>query len=73
MNKSRSRFRIKPMFKDIKVRYGGSAALLIALVVAILVVFNLVVSSFDWRIDLTANKLFSLSQQSQRIKQLDKD
>lgn len=74
MNKSRSRFRIKPMFKDIKVRYGGSAALLIALVVAILVVFNLVVSSFDWRIDLTANKLFSLSQQSQQVlEQLDKD
>jgi len=66
--------KIKPMFADTKVRYGGSAALLTALVVAVLVVLNLVVSSFDWRIDLTANKLFSLSTQSQQLmQQLDKD
>lgn len=45
-----SRFRL--------VRYGGSAALLVALVVAVLVVLNLVVGSFDFRLDLTANKLF---------------
>ena len=61
-----SRFRL--------VRYGGSAALLVALVVAVLVVLNLVVGSFDFRLDLTANKLFSLSTQSQQLlKQLDRD
>jgi len=48
--------------------------LTIAMVVAILVVLNLVVSSFDLRVDLTANKMFSLSPQSvQILKQLDKD
>ena len=57
----------KALFKDRKFRYGGSSALLTVLVIAIIVVINLIVRSYDLRVDLTENKLYSLSEQTLRI------
>lgn len=54
-------------FKNKRAQYGGYAALMIALVLAILIVINLVVGQFSIKLDLTENKMFSLSQQTYDI------
>jgi len=51
-------------FKDKRVRYGGYASMMTAFVVAILIIINLMVGQFDYKLDLTENKMFSLSQQT---------
>ena len=51
-------------FKDKRVRYGGYASMMTAFVVAILIIINLMVGQLDYKLDLTENKMFSLSQQT---------
>ena len=50
----------------IKSLYGGYATLLTAFVLAILVVVNLVVGQIPYKLDLTQNQMFSLSDQTKR-------
>ena len=54
-------------FKDKKFKYGGYATLLTAFVLAILVVVNLVVGQIPYRLDLTENRMFSLSDQTEKV------
>ena len=52
---------------DTKIRYGGYAALITIVVLAALVLVNLLVQQIPAQIDLTENKLFSLSEQSLKL------
>lgn len=57
-----------------KVLYGGNLVLAVALMLAILVVFQLIVTKADKRFDLTETKRYSISPQSQQIvENLEKD
>ena len=58
---------IMDSFKDKKFKYGGYATLLTAFVLAILVVINLVVGQIPFRLDLTENRMFSLSDQTEKV------
>lgn len=51
-------------FRDKKFKYGGYAALLTAIVIAVIVAVNLVVGQLDLKLDLTQNKMFSLSDKT---------
>ncbi len=62
-----NRKKIMDSFKDKKFKYGGYATLLTAFVLAILVVINLVVDQIPFRLDLTENRMFSLSDQTEKI------
>lgn len=57
----------KESFKDKKFKYGGYATLITAVVIAIIIVINLLAAQLDWKLDLTPNKLYSLSDQSKTI------
>lgn len=68
------RLKILNSFKDKKFKYGGYATLLTAFVLAILIIVNLVVGQIPFKIDLTENRLFSLSDQTDTIlKNLDQE
>jgi len=54
-------------FNDKKFKYGGYATLLTAFVLAILVVVNLVVGQIPYKLDLTQNQMFSLSDQTKKV------
>lgn len=61
-------------FKDKKFKYGGYATMMTAFVLAILVVVNLVVGQIPFKLDLTENHMFSLSDQTESVlKNLDQD
>lgn len=69
-----NRRKILDSFKDKKFKYGGYATLLTAFVLAILVVINLVVDQISFKLDLTENRMFSLSDQTEKIvKNLDQE
>jgi ABC-2 type transport system permease protein len=53
--------------KSSKFRHGGYATLMILAVVAIVVVVNLVVDQIPFKIDLTQNRLFSLSDGTKKL------
>jgi len=55
---------IKTTFRKKKFRYGGYATLVTVVVITMLILVNLVVDQFDFTIDLTRNRLFSLSEQT---------
>jgi ABC-type uncharacterized transport system involved in gliding motility auxiliary subunit len=55
---------IKTTFHKKKFRYGGYATLVTAVVVTMLILLNLIVDQFDFTLDLTRNRLFSLSEQT---------
>jgi len=56
------------------IKYGSNSLLLIAIVVAIAVVINLLVGMGDLKLDLTSEKLYSLSDSSKTIlKDIKKD
>ena len=55
---------IKESFKTKQVKYGGYAALLTLAVIAGLILINLMVGQFSSQVDLTENRLFSLSEQT---------
>lgn len=54
-------------FKNKNFKYGSYSAIAIFIVVAILVVLNLVVSSFDLKLDLTKESIYTLSDASKEI------
>ncbi len=56
------------------LKYGSNSIILIAIVVAIAVVVNLLVGMGDLKLDLTADKIYSLSDESKEIiKGINKD
>jgi ABC-2 type transport system permease protein len=61
------KFDIRKSFKQKKFKYGGYATLLTAVVLAIVLVLNLVVDQLDLKLDLTKEKLYSLSEQTNTI------
>lgn len=54
-------------FRSRKFKYGGYATLTTAVVLAILLVINLLTGQLDLKYDLTENKLFSLSDQTNSV------
>jgi hypothetical protein len=54
-------------FKDKKFRYGGYAALIVAVVIVVIVVLNLLVDLLPWKADLTSEKFYSLSDQTTKV------
>ncbi|HOB20544.1 MAG TPA: GldG family protein [Candidatus Atribacteria bacterium] len=54
-------------FNTRKFKYGGYATLLTAIVLAVLLVINLVVDLIPMRLDLTKNKVYSLSQETFKV------
>ena len=58
---------ILELFQNKKVRYGGYAAVIIAVVLAALVVLNLLVGQLPWEFDMTQNKLYSLSSVTKKL------
>lgn len=59
----------KNSFKTRKFKYGGYAAATTAVVIAILLIINLLAGQLNLKIDLTKNKLFSLSEQTTKVLQ----
>lgn len=58
---------LKEMLSNKRVRYGAYSSVMTIAVIAIIVVLNLVISQFDFKIDLTTEKMFSLSDQTKQI------
>lgn len=54
-------------FKDKKFLYGTYSVFTVFIVIAILIVFNLVVNKFDYKIDLTPDNMHSISETSKDI------
>ncbi|MDI6618539.1 MAG: GldG family protein [Clostridiales bacterium] len=54
-------------FKNKKFRYGGYATAITAVALAILIIINLLVGKLNLKVDLTKNKLFSLSEQTYNV------
>ena len=57
----------RKFFTGKKMKYGTNAAILTVAFLAILVVINLIVGTFDWKKDLTKNQLFSFSDQTIKV------
>ncbi len=65
---------ISRSLKSKKFKYGGYATLLTAIVIVLLIVINLVASAIPARWDLTADKKYTLSEQTLKIlDRIDKD
>jgi len=65
---------IKASFKDKKFKYGGYATLVTVVIIAMLIVVNLIVDQLQVTVDLTRNRLFTLSDQTfDVIDRLDQD
>lgn len=62
-----NKLNIGTSFKEKKFRYGGYAALLTGIVMAIVIAINLLVGQLNLKLDLTQNKLFSLSEQTHSV------
>ena len=56
--------RFRQLISDKKVRYGSYSSLIAVVVIAILIIVNLVVDQLPFNWDLTANKLYSISEQT---------
>jgi len=59
--------KIRESFKNKKFKYGGYATLMTAVVIAIVIVINLVVDQIPWKVDLTQNQMYSLSDQTYKV------
>ncbi len=57
----------KNLFNKRSLKYGTNAAILTVGVIVLAVVLNLVVGLFDLKLDLTPNKLFSLSEATENV------
>ncbi len=68
-------------FKEIKVglssrsaKFGSNAALMIVFIAGILIIINIFLNRFTYRVDTTAAKQFSLAEQTRKVlKHLDRD
>ncbi len=54
-------------FKERKFKYGGYATLMTTIVIVLVVIVNILVSQIPWKADLTQNKMYSLSEETQAI------
>lgn len=59
--------KIKDSFKKKNFKYGGYATLTTAIVVAVVIALNLLVGALGWKVDLTKDGAFSLSDQTNTI------
>lgn len=57
----------KDSFKKKNFKYGGYATLVTAIVVAVVIALNLLVGALGWKVDLTKDGAFSLSEQTTTI------
>ena len=74
MKKPNISFNIVEIFKEKRVRYGGYATLVTLAALVILIVINLIIQQVPAEIDMTENKLFTLSQQTyDLIEKLEED
>ena len=62
-----SKMDILQSFKSRKFKYGGYATLLTLIVIAALIIVNLVADLIPVRMDLTWNKMYSLSDQTHDV------
>lgn len=61
---------IKKLFQQQSVRYGGYASVMTLVVIGGIIALNLLVGNFSSvQVDLTENRIFSLSEQSEQIAQ----
>lgn len=60
-------FDIKKSFRNKNFKYGGYATAVTAVVLAILLIVNLVAGRLDLKFDLTKDKMFSLSETTNKI------
>ena len=58
---------VKNALKDKKLRYGGYATLLTALVIGLIIALNVVTDQIPASLDMTKNRYFSLSEQTYHI------
>ncbi len=58
---------IKKVFSGKRMKYGTNSAILTIGFIAILIVINLIVGNFSLKMDLTKNKLFSFSEQTEKV------
>lgn len=64
MKKSKFSLNIANAFRDRKFKYSGTATLLVISVVLVTLVINVLCSLVPWKIDTTANRLFSISNKT---------
>ena len=57
----------KSILKSKGLKYGSNSVILIAAVIIIALFVNIIVTMADFKVDLTANKLYSLSDASKSI------
>ncbi len=57
----------KVNLKDKHLRYGGYGALLTLIVIAITIVFNIVITNLNLKIDMTSEGIYSLSDSSKEV------
>ena len=61
--------KIKKLFQNKKFKHGSLATAITAIFIAIIVVVNIVVAllidRFDWKIDLTANQIYQVTDQTE--------
>lgn len=70
----KTKISIKEALSNKRVRYGTYASIMTLAIIAIVIVLNLVVGQLGLKIDLTKDKMFSLSEQTQQIvSSLDKE
>jgi hypothetical protein len=50
-----------------RVIYGGYATVVTLIFIVLMIVLNLAIGKFDFKMDLTENKIFSLSEQSKQV------
>ncbi len=64
----------KKLFNKRSLKYGANAVIMVVAVVAIAVLLNVVVGFLDLKLDLTPNKLYSLSETTESVlEELDKE
>ena len=63
----KSTFNFVEIFKNKRVRYGGYAALITLAAAVMVVVLNLIIQLVPSDIDMTENKLFTLSDQTKDL------
>ncbi len=65
---------IKTGLSSRSAKFGSNATLMVVFLLGILIVINILAGRFTYRIDTTAAKIYSLSEQSRKVlKHLDKD
>ena len=61
--------KIKKLLQNKKFKHGSLATAITAIFIAIIVVVNIVVAllidRFDWKIDLTANQIYQVTDQTE--------